>query len=105
MQLLQYTEGKGCQTPSQAGLTFLLEGGGGYSQPKRPDCFSSGCEASHGDQVQGLQKELWGPTGDPGEGLRDLASMLTVLLAEDHREDKQLLRNPRPVAGEWQNWS
>lgn len=51
MQLLQYTEEKGCQTPSQAGLTFLEEGGGGYSQPKEPDCFSSGYEASHGDQV------------------------------------------------------
>lgn len=51
MQLLQYTEEKGCQTPSQAGLTFLVEGGGGYSQPKEPDCFSSSCEASHEDQV------------------------------------------------------
>lgn len=37
-------KGKGGQTPSQPGLALFLEGGRGYSQPKRHDCFSSGPE-------------------------------------------------------------
>lgn len=89
-------KGKGCQTPSQPGLALFLEGGGGYSQPKRHDCFSSGvrtrCRDSSGSC--GAGRGLWGRA----EG--SLASVLKVLVGEDHKENKQLLKDPRPEAGE-----
>lgn len=78
------------QTHRQPGLALCLEGGGGYSRPKRHDCFSSGVRTRCRDS-----------SGTEGS----LASLLKALLGEDHKENKQLLRDPRPEAEEWQDCS